>query len=314
MIEGIVYTLCSAASFGLNGVATRRALTKIAASLGLYVTVLAGVPLFFIAALGTGQLFGADRIRTEGYWLLAGAGIIHFLFGRYCNYRAVAAIGANRTTPIQALNSVYSVIIAVIFLGEAVMWQTALGIACVMVGPALIGWGSATKRATRPAASPSLGAAAARPEAPPVKLAEGYLFGVLSAVLYGTSPILISAGLRGSGGLGIMGGLISYAAASAVLIAYLPFNSSRGELRTLDRSGTTWFALASLTVFSAQFFRYLALGVAPVTLVVPLSQTRPLFTVIFSLLFNRHLESFAPPVLIGIAMSIAGALIIGSGG
>lgn len=315
MIEGIIYTLCSAASFGMNGVATRRGLVRVAASLGLYVTVLAGVPLFLVAALATGQLWGAGRIRPEGYWLLAAAGIIHFLLGRYCNYRAVGAIGANRTTPIQALNSVYSVVVAVIFLQEQVSWQTAVGIACVMVGPALIGLGSARSRAQARAVSPSLGAAAARTEhaLPPVKLAEGYIFGILSAVAYGTSPVLISAGLQGSGGLGILGGLVSYVAASAVLVALLPFKHDRAALLSLDRRSAGWFGLASLTVFSAQFFRYLALGVAPVTLVVPLSQTRPLFTVLFSFLFNRHLESFAPPVLIGIAMSIAGAFILGSG-
>jgi hypothetical protein len=34
-------------------------------------------------------------------WLLELAGVIHFFWARYCNYRATKAIGANLVAPVQ---------------------------------------------------------------------------------------------------------------------------------------------------------------------------------------------------------------------
>ena len=146
---------------------------------------------------------------------------------------------------------------------------------------------------------------------------EGYVFGALSAAAYGTSPILISAALSDAGGLAILGGLISYVVAGVVLVAGTILAGRWGKqvaaIRA-ERRSARWFVLASVGVFSAQLFRYLALGVAPVTVVVPLSHTRPVFTVIFSWIFNRHLEDFAAATIAGIVLSMVGALVVSFGG
>ena len=80
-----------------------------------------------------------------------------------------------------------------------------------------------------------------------------------------------------------------------------------------DRSKARWFVYGSVGVFFAQFFRYLALAYSPVSLVVPLTHTRPLFTVSFSYIFNRELESFSRSTLVGVGFSVLGALAIGLG-
>ena len=93
---GGIFSVLSAMSFALGGAMTRRGMLQASASFGLYVTVIMGVPLFALAALASRQIFHADEITSNGYLLLAGAGILHFLIGRYCGFRAVGAIGANR--------------------------------------------------------------------------------------------------------------------------------------------------------------------------------------------------------------------------
>ena len=91
-------------SFAFSTITARRGVSGSSASYGLYITVVLGVPLFAIAALATGQLFDTFDLSPEDMGMLAAAGVLHFLVGRYCNYRCIDAIGANRSQPLQATN------------------------------------------------------------------------------------------------------------------------------------------------------------------------------------------------------------------
>lgn len=317
---GIVFSLLSAAAFGANSIVTRRGLIRLSATHGVLVTAILGIPMFVLAAWFAGELSQIDRISAFAFWMLAAAGVIHFLFGRYCIYRAISAIGANRTMPIQALSGFYSVFVALIFLGERLSLVTAIGVALLLLGPLMVAEGG--RRESRaeqeaPLVQDPIEAEDSKASGQPTRMLEGYLFGALSAAAYGTSPILISAALDDAGGLAILGGLISYVVAGAVLVLGTILAGRWGKqvaaIRA-ERRSAGWFVLASVGVFSAQLFRYLALGVAPVTVVVPLSHTRPVFTVVFSWIFNRHLESFAPATMVGIVISMVGAIVVSFGG
>ncbi len=96
---GVIFALVSSFSFSVNTVLARRGLARASASAGAFVTVMVGVPMFLVAALVTGQLFNAGEVAMTGYAQLAAAGVIHFGLGRYCNYRAVGAIGRRARRP-----------------------------------------------------------------------------------------------------------------------------------------------------------------------------------------------------------------------
>jgi len=107
------------------------------AAQGVLLTVLGGVPLFLVAATLTGQIFHASELRPFAYLALACAGVIHFLYGRYCMYRAYELIGANRSAPISQATTVLAVLIAVGFLNEQVTLTMGLGITFVIIGSAI---------------------------------------------------------------------------------------------------------------------------------------------------------------------------------
>ena len=297
MSLGLILALGAAVSFGFNGATVRRGVATAAASQGLYVTVLGGAVLFVLAAALSGQLFRAGEVAARDYGFLVAGGLVHILVGRYCNYRAIAAMGANRTGPIVGMSTLASVLIALAFLGESVDARIAAGIALVMVGPVLI--------ARRPAAAPSSAPGAG----PTPHLLEGYVFGVAAAVLWGVGPVLMRAGLQ-STGLGILGGLVTYAAASAALLLVLALPGQMAKAADLDRSAMRWFALSALNSFVANVFRFSALAVAPVTVVVPMIRTFVLFQVAFNFVINRSLESFEPRILVAVAVSAAGAVLL----
>jgi len=321
---GAAFALLSAIAFSLNAVLVRRGVVLASASQAAFTTVLMGVPMFLLAALVTGQAFRAGDLPGASYAYLAAGGVINFVVGRQFNYKAINAIGAARAAPFQALTLPYSVLIAFLFLDESVTIGVGAGVALIMIGPAIMverrARQSASVTAPAPTASvPNAGAApvpAATAAVPnmqeqfALRQVEGYASAILASVAYGTSPILFRAALEDSTGISIFAGLVSYVAASGVLLMIALVPAQRDLVRALNPSMLRVFFGASFFVFAAQMLRFLALSLAPVAIVTGLERTNSVFTLILSWWFNRRLEFITLRVVIGIVTSVAGALIL----
>ncbi|MDA1173734.1 MAG: DMT family transporter [Chloroflexi bacterium] len=304
MSLGVVFALLGAFSFSLNSVTMRRGISRGAASQGLYVTVFLGAGLFVVASVVSGQVFDLGSVTANDFVSMAASGVVHILGGRYCNYRAMGAIGANRAQPIVGMATLASVMIAVVFLGETLNALQGVGIALVMVGPALVMPG----RRSAPQAVPAGGSGTVVKAFQP-KMVEGYSFGVLAALFWGAGPVLMRAGVE-SNGLGILGGTVSYLAATLVLSLTLLIPGQASGALSLDKSARKLFFVAGLGSGFANGFRFSALALAPVSVVIPLMRATVLFTLVLNFAFNRHLESFEPKVLIGIFISMIGAILL----
>ena len=310
MTLGVILALLAAARFGFNGATVRRGVSLGPASQGMYITIFFGLLLFIVASVLSGQLFKAGDISTREYGFLVAGGIVHILAGRYTNYRAISALGANRAGPVVGLSTLASIGIAVVVLDESVNALQGLGIALVMVGPA---WAAPRRRHPVQAApsgasgtGPPDQATAARSTAAvhTPKVVEGYLFGLLTALLWGTGPVLMRDGLDSSE-LGILGGTVAYAVAAVVLLFMLMLPGQAAGALTLDKGARRWFAVSAVNSFLANVFRFSALAVAPVSVVIPLMRTGVLFLLAFNFFMNRSIESFEPRVLVGIFISLA---------
>ncbi len=311
---GVLFAVVSSFSFALNGVMVRRGMVVASASQGSFITVLMGVPMFALATLVTGQFANASEPGLFDYLLLATAGIIHFGIGRYCNYRAIGAIGAARSGPIQTLTIPYSIVVAWVLLDEPVTWLMAAGIALIMAGPAIM----VEKRA--PKAAPKPAPAGAAPDAPASgtrvastfqpNMVEGYTFALLAAVFYGTSPILIRAALEGTTETSILGGMVAYTGAAAVLVVSLVLPARRGMVSAINPRVAKAFFGAGVAIFLAQMFRFIALSMAPVAVVTPIQRSSSIFTLILSWFINRSLEAINLRVVLAVLLSVAGALVL----
>ncbi len=329
---GALFAALTGAGMGLQTTITRRAMLFTSALSGITITVSLGVPLFLIAALLSGHLFKASELSVQSYLLLMGAGVMHFLLGRYSVYRAISAMGSTRTSPLIAMTAPVSVLMAVFILGEEVNALMAVGILMVLSGPAIMVRRSNPQPGQRPpgveaadipgpgsppgpmvTATDAAASAISHPGQstglPPLRMTEGYLFGLLAAVGYGSSPIMIRTALEDSG-ISMLGGLVSYAAATVVLMLMLTWPSRRAAMQGMDGRALRLLLVGGVLVFGAQMSRYVALSIAPVSLVAPLGQLSPVFVVIFSFLFNRRIESFGPRVLIGILLAMTGSIAV----
>jgi drug/metabolite transporter (DMT)-like permease len=311
-VLGALIALLSALSFSLSDVSVRRGVARASSSQGAFATILLGVPLFALAALATGQLLRAGDLSGEGYLLLALAGVVHYVAGRFFNYAAIGAIGAARSSPVQSLALPYSVLVAYFTLDEGVTTGMAIGMAMILVGPAII----VERRSARvEVLAPETVVEAPRAAEPPpqqfeLRQAEGYLFAFIAAISYGSSPVLIRAALEDASGLSILGGFVSYVAAAALLLTALLLPQGRQLAGALQPTVIRAFLGAGFFVFLAQVLRFLALSLASVAVVTTLLRFAGLFTLLLSWLINRSLERITWRLVAGVLMSLAGAVLL----
>lgn len=311
---GILYTLIAAASFGLNNATVRRGVITGTVTQAVMVSIPIGFVMFVAAAAIGGEIGQLGRFTLGHAALMMAAGLVHFLFGRYCNYRSIQAMGSNLSAPIQQWTLLVTLTLALVFLHETLDGVKLIGIALLALGPAMVVGAQKSRargRAARgsAAAAPKSAGAAAAPAKFEPKMAEGYLFGILSCLAYGSSPILVRAGLEGTK-LALAGGIVSYGASMAVVALLFLWRPARHEVGSIDRSNMPWFLWTGVTVCISQIFLYLAMAIAPVTVVQPLMRFSTVFRTFFGWVFNREQESFEPTLLIAIAISTVGAFAL----
>jgi uncharacterized membrane protein len=323
-VLGGFIALLSAATFAFNNASMRRGVLTGTVLQAMAITVPIGLPISFLVALATGSLAAVTGFSTRALVALSASGIMHFVWGRYCNYRATRAIGTNLVAPIQQINLIVTLLLAIWILGETLTPLRMLGIALVLLGPSF----TLRERDSKPATS--LGADVTRHEvagsiaagptdeliaiAPAMfrpSYAEGYFWAFLSATGYGLSPILVRIGLEGKGlAVSVAGNLVASLAATAVMALFLlPPRQLRRAL-AVGRESAKWFTLSGVLVAISQLFLYMAMSIAPVTVVSPINRLSILFRLFFSRLLNPQHEVFGGKVVLGTIVSLTGAVVL----
>lgn len=304
---GALFAFVSAAFFGLNNAATRRGVLKSTVLQGMAITVPLGIPIFvaFALVMGGFQALAAWELPTWGWMALAG--VVHFVLGRYGNYRATQALGSTLSTPVQQLSILVSLVLAMIFLGETLSLLKIMGIALIVVGPMLM-----VRRSKQPGAA----SAKAGPDGFTPEYGPGLFWGGVCALGYGISPLLIALGLGPGGGMAdaVAGVMISYAAATVVVVMAVLWMGGPAYMRGMDGGSGFWFVVSAVFVALSQLFRYMALTLAPVSVVVPIQRLSVIFRLIFNALINRQHEVFDRWVVLTILLAVGGAVALAADG
>lgn len=300
---GAFLALCSAGTFALNNAFARRGVLTGTALQALAISVPIGVPMFVIGALILGGFEAFRAFDWTAWFYLALAGVLHFAWGRYCNYRAVKAIGSNLAGPLQESSVIISLVLAIALLGETMTGIKIAGILLVLFGPMLAVELGKKKRPDAKAKEP-------KPGFQPL-YAEGYLFAGLSALGYGCSPILVRMAVEHAGvGASLAGGAVSYLAASVVVAVVIVVTGSSQSVASVRPENARWFAFAGVLVGVSQMLRYMALAVAPVTVVAPIQRLSLVFRILFGWIMNREHEVFGARLILGTLVSLVGAALL----
>lgn len=297
---GAMLALASAAFFGLNNATLRRGVLTATVLQGMAITVTLGVPIFLVMSLVFGGFQAMAAMGLPSYMWFAAAGVVHFVIGRYGNYRATQALGATLSTPVQQLSILISLVLALVFLGEEMTGLKLIGLVLVLVGPAFV---LGRRKASAKAAKTKL----FEP-----KYTEGFFWGAVCALGYGVSPLFIALALGPAGTIAdsVAGVTISYVVAAVVVVIWVMIAGGRAYMRGIGGAATGWFLASTLFVALSQLFRYMALAVAPVSVVVPIQRLSVVFRLIFGALLNRDSEILDAVVIGGILLSVAGAVAL----
>lgn len=294
---GSFLALLSAMSFAFNDVAVRRGILYNSVYKSIAVTVPIGVPLFISAIL----IFDCiDELLSQSptsIFFFALAGILHFIFGRFCNYKSIEHLGTTIAGPIIQISLLISVFFAFFILNELFTYLHLLGILLILFGPIIILAGrdnNTTKSGIK------------------INYPRGFLWGILCSLAYGTSPLLIKLGSN-DGGIkdNVAGGFISYLSASIflfliIIILRVPIK----ELYRLEPEGKKWFLITGIMAFVSQLLRYMALALLAMSYVEPIQRSSIAFRVLFGYLLNRKYEIINIRVITGIVISIIGVYVL----
>jgi len=228
--------------------------------------------------------------RAIGAFVAAGA--VGTLLGRIFYYTSIQRIGASRSEPLKASQPLHATAIAVVVLGEQVTAGNVVGILLIVAGVAAISW--ETSRGDG-AAGDSSALALALP------LAAAFMFGI--------EPTLAKVGF--AEGTPILVGLaIKTVAATAGFLAYLRARNDLPSPGALVGRNAKWYAVAGLANTGFLCLYYLALSVAPVSVVVPIIQTSPLVVMVLSVAFLSRLERVTWKLLTGACVVVGGAVVL----
>jgi len=128
---GQICALTSALSFAFASIAIssnkRRGLPYDGAFLSVIMTV--GVSFVLFVVFEDGALPSFDNPKLfEGVLWFCMAGLFAMVFGRTLVFRSIGLLGVTRGTTVKKMNPFFSILLAVIVLGETLIWEETLGV------------------------------------------------------------------------------------------------------------------------------------------------------------------------------------------
>lgn len=224
-----------------------------------------------------------------------GAGITGTLLGRTFYYAGIKRIGASRTSPIITSNTLYAALLAIFLLNEDPTQLQLLGILLVVLGVVLITYETAGESDTESSIRGSWIAIS---------------IPVLGSLFYALEPIFARFGFT-QGTDPFIGLSIKTVTATCGFLLYLSWRQDLPSLSVINQRKFQYYIAAGVanTVFLILY--YVALGLAPVTVVAPLKSSNPLVVILLSILFlPKRLEKITSKLLIGACTVILGISFI----
>jgi drug/metabolite transporter (DMT)-like permease len=299
MQTGLVLALIASVGFAAGIVIVRRATAAAGESFSsTAASIFVAIPLFVIAISISGEWGRFASVSWKSLAALAATGIIHFIIGRLLGYTAFRLIGANKATPFALSNSLYTVILSVIFLHESVNVYIILGVICLFTGTVLI-----TMEKKSVSEKPN-GRRLSGNEG------KGILAALGAAICWGITPILIKPAVTQIGSSAV-GALISYGVASVVMTGLVLRPGTRRQMDRLPvKAAVVPMVIAAVFTSLAQLLFYIALRLSPADIVSPLMNVQIPIIFVLSLFINRKIEVSTVKVALGMAATVAGTILL----
>ena len=300
---GETFAVLSAMSFALAGVV----ITRTAASRGdkgvlfsVVVTIAFSFAIFLAVEAGRVEIWATSGTLL-GLALFALAGLTAMTIGRSLVFESIRRLGAFRASAVKRLNPFFSVVLAAVFLGEAVTDFDLLGLAAIALAFGLLIRENMRRRGVADGATgggPGLGA---------------FGVGAAAAFAYAISYIARKAGLDHLGApafgtfFSAVSGFVGFALLALVSPAYRQM--FRGMFRNVDR----YVAGAAILISVGQILMFAALAHEKVSTVVMISSLEVFFSIFLVTVVFRTEARPGAGVFAAAAFAVAGVILVAGG-
>jgi drug/metabolite transporter (DMT)-like permease len=221
------------------------------------------------------------------YYLISGC--MQPLFARALFYEGITRIGVARAGPLRGIEPLFATAIAVIFFHEQPGWLVFLGTILIVASLWLISGKQEGEKKWR--------------------LIDA-VFPIGAALISAISQSLRKQALRVIPDPFVAVAMVT--TVSLILLLGFLFATKRAEQLKMDRGGFRFFLCAALIATLAQVANFIALARGELSVIIPLLNTTPLFTVFFSALFLRAVETINARIVLGAGLMVAGVVLITS--
>jgi drug/metabolite transporter (DMT)-like permease len=306
---GVLYAALGAFTFALNNVAMRRGVVTGSVLQGMALTVPIGGLSFLVMTIAFGKLHQLVVFPIAALIWLACQGVVHFVIGRYCNYKSSQLMGVNLSAPVVQLQVPFAMLLAVVTLHEKFTVLQAIGSA-LMLGGSFIAQGITRGNAGKGKRKATAAAPAPKPIFQP-RVFSGTIFGLGAAMCYGSSPLMARQAFLDAPDISTAaGGCLAYTAATLFFLLILLKPGSGADIKSMKRENLPWFLSSAVLVAISQAFVYASLAVAPLMVVTPILQLSLVFRLFLSQLINRDHEVMNTAVVIGAVTAVLGSILV----
>jgi len=285
---GVVLALLSAMSAGLSLILVRKNLDKSNfIYISLTITIMGNIILWPLALAVT----DLSAVNPEGLLFFVLAGLLAPGIARLFYYKGMETAGISANATIYATYPLYTSIVAVLLLGEALTTENWVGLVCIIVGVISVG------RIVNKGATGSRNATK-----------KGLIVPVAGSLAFAFSYIVRKEALN-IYNQPLLGVAVGYTTSLLVYLLAMAFSNHTGTSR-FSRSDLKMFWKPGVGMAMAWLLSYLALSQEMVSIVAPVLQTELLFILLFTYIFLRKIEKLSPKLVASSLLIVAGVILI----
>jgi DME family drug/metabolite transporter len=285
---GVELALLSAMSFGLSQILVRKNLGKSNfIYISLTVTIMGNLILWPLALTFT----NLNTVNPKGLLLFVFAGLLAPAIARLFYFKGMETAGISANASIFATYPLYTSIIAILLLGEALTTENWIGLAAIIAGVISVGR-IINKGETSPKSTTK----------------KGLIFPMVGSLALALSQIVRKEALN-IYNQPLLGVAVGY---TATLIAYLLVMALSKNARTsrFSREDIKMFWKPGVGIATGWLLSFFALSQEMVSIVAPILQTELLFILLFTYIFLRKIEKISLKLIASAILIVAGVILI----
>jgi bacterial/archaeal transporter family protein len=282
----IVLAFGSAAFAGLTAILAKLGIRNVDSTLATAIRTVVVLLLSFLMVYIVGSAGALGRIDNRTLLFLVLSGIATGA-SWLCYFKALQLGTVNQVTPIDKSSVVLTMVLAIIFLAEAVTVTRIIGLITIGAGTYLMtlnrqsDWSSARNF-------------------------QWLIYAVFSAVFASLTSILAKVGIEGvESNLGTAIRTVVVLVMAWIMVFVV---RKQQDIRRIDRKSWLFICLSGVATGASWLCFYRALQDGPASIVVPIDKLSIGFTIGFSFFFLK--EKLTTKPLIGLVLIVAGTLVL----